>query len=374
MKPFRVLFCALLGLAAFELSAAAQSLPMPRRPNIILIVADGLGAGDLSCYGQSKFQTPHLDQLAAEGIQFTNYTAGGASSAAARAALMLGKNTSYLPDADYALTGNDMTIAQMLNNSGYSTCLIGEWNLGAETSVGAPWRQGFQEFAGYFDPTDCKNAYPDYLWKYDETRAADGNDTVFNGREMLYYNTGGKKEMYVPDSFVQWTVNFAKHHKLDRFNHRHPFFIVLNETIPGNGNREVPTDAPFSDEPWPQAERNRAAAIARLDDSIGRLINQLGTFDQVSNTVIFFTSDTVPKKDGNVDPKFFHENAGTDDLHVPFIVSWPGRIPAGQVSGVNCSARDFLPTAAAIGFVQPPEHVDGVSLLPVMFGRVARRN
>ena len=150
--------------------------------------------------------------------------------------------------------------------------------------------------------------------------------------------------------------------------------MVLNETIPGNGNREVPTDAPFSDEPWPQAERNRAAAIARLDDSIGKLINQLGTLDQFSNTVVFFTSDTVPKKDAGVDPKFFHENAGNGDLHVPFIVSWPGRIPAGQVSGVSCSARDFLPTAAAIGRVQPAQHVDGVSLLPVIFGREARRN
>ena len=373
MKPFQVLFCAVLALAAFAFSAAAQPHARPRRPNIILIVADGLGAGDLSCYGQTQFQTPHLDRLAAGGIQFTNYTAGGASSAAASAALMLGKNTSYLPDADYSLNGDDVTIAQMLYRSGYSTCLIGEWNLGDENSAGAPWRQGFHEFAGYFDPADCKNVYPDYLWKYDETPVPDGNERVFNGREMLYDNTGGRKEMYMPDVFLQWAVNFSKQHKQDPFNHHQPFFLMVNETIPGNGNREVPTDAPFSDEPWPQAERNRAATIARLDDSIGNLVDQLSAMDEASNTVIIFTSDTVPKKGDGVDPKFFHENAGADDLHVPLIVSWPGKIPGGQVSDVNCSARDILPTAAAFALAQSPQNVDGVSLLPAMFGREARK-
>ena len=375
MKPFRVLFCAMLGLAAFTLSAAAQSHSLPRRPNIILIVADGLGAGDLSCYGQTQFQTPHLDQLAAGGIQFTNYIAGGASSAAARAALMLGKNTSYQPDADYSLSGDDVTIAQMLISSGYSTCLVGEWNLGDEKSAGAPWRQGFHEFGGYFDAADCKNVYPDFLWKYDETpNPADKTTRVFNGREMLYYNTGGRKGMYAPDLFVQWTINFSKHHKQDQFNHHQPFFVMLDETIPGNGNREVPTDAPFSDEPWPQAERNRAATISRLDDSIGNLVDRLKAMDEASNTVIIVTSDTVPRKGDGVDPKFFHETAGADDLRVPFIVNWPGKIPGGQVSGVNCSARDVLPTVASIGLAQPPQHVDGVSLFPVMFGQEARKN
>lgn len=372
MKSFRVLFCAVVVLAGFELSAAAQSRAMPRRANIILIVADGLSASDLSCYGQTQFQTPHLDELAAGGIRFTNYIAGGASSSAARAALMLGKNTSYLPDADYSLNGRDVTVGQTLYGSGYRTCLIGEWNLGDANSAGAPWHHGFHEFAGYFDPADCENVYPDYLWKYDETLGPDNKTVVFNDREMLYDNTAGKKGMYMPDLFVDWTIKFAKKHEQDQFNHHQPFFVVVDETIPGNGYREVPTDAPFSDEPWPQSERNRAAMISRLDDSVGKLVNQLAALDETNNTVIFFTSDTVPKKDGDVDPKFFHENTGTD-LRVPFIVYWPGRIPAGQVSGVSCSARDFLPTAAAIALVKPPHDVDGVSLLPVMFGQVAGR-
>jgi arylsulfatase A-like enzyme len=343
--------------------------------NIILIVADGLAAGDLSCYGQAQFQTPHLDQLAAGGIRFTNYIAGGTASGPARAALMTGKDTSYLPDAGFTLTSHDLTVAEILKSSGYNTFLVGEWNLGDENSVGAPWRQGFNEFAGYFDASDSQNIYPDYLWKYDETFDLQENRSkVFNGREMIYYNTGGKKQQYVPDSFFKWTLNYAQNHKPDEFNHHRPFFITLDETIPGNGYREVPTDAPFSDESWPQAEKNRAATIARLDNDIGRLLNELKDMGESSNTVIFFTSVSVPKKGGGTDPKFFQENSGPDDLRVPFIVYWPGAISAGEVSGVRCSAKDVLPTVSAFALAQPPKKINGKSLLPFIFGREARQD
>jgi arylsulfatase A len=370
MKPFRVLVSAVSVLAAFQFSAVAQSHPLPRRVNMILIVADGLAAGDLSCYGQAQFQTPHLDQLAAGGIRFSNYLAGGLASGPARAALMTGKDNSYLPDAGFSLTSHDLTVAEILKSSGYNTFLAGEWNLGDESSAGAPWRQGFNEFAGYFDAADAQNVYADYLWKYDETFDLEENRSkIFNGREMIYYNTAGKKQQYVPDSFFKWTLNYAKNHKPDQFNHHRPFFITVDETIPGNGYREVPTDAPFSDEPWPQAEKNRVAAIARLDNDIGRLLNGLKDLGESSNTVIFFTSDTVPKRGGGVDPKFFQENSGPDDLRVPLIVYWPGAIPAGEVSGVRCSAKDVLPTVAAFALAQPPEKIGGTSLLPIIFGR-----
>jgi arylsulfatase A-like enzyme len=347
---------------------------LPRRVNIILIVADGLAADDLSCYGQTQFQTPHLDQLAAGGIRFTNYVAGGVAAGPARGALMTGKDTSRLPNAEFALTAHDVTIAEMLKSSGYSTLLVGEWNLGDENSAGAPWRQGFNEFAGYFDPSDAQNVYAGYLWKYDEKfDLAENRSVVFNGREMLYDNTAGKQQEYVPDSFIKWTANYVRNHMPDKYNHYRPFFITLDETVPGNGNREVPTDAPFSEESWPQAEKNRAATIARLDDDIGKLLNELNEVGESSNTVIFLTSDTVPKKGGGVDPNFFQENSGPDDLHVPLIVYWPGAIPAGVVSGVPCSASDVLPTVAAFALAQPPEKIDGTSLVPAIFSREARR-
>jgi arylsulfatase A-like enzyme len=372
MKPFPLLLGATLAVSVLQFSAPAQAQPAPRRANIILIVADGLAAGDLSCYGQDQFQTPHIDQLAAGGIRFTNYFAGSLAGAPARAALMLGKDTSRLPDADFALTSSDVTVAQLLKNSGYNTCLIGEWNLGDEHSQGAPWLQGFSEFAGYFDPADARNVYPGYLWKYDETyHPGESQPEVFNGTEMLYDNTGGKKRMYMPDTFVQWAINYAQENVPDRFNQHKPFFIAIDETIPGNGNREVPSQAPYSEEPWPPAERNRAATIGRLDDDIGKLLDQLTALGESSNTVIFLTSDTVPQKSDGVDPKFFRENSGPDDLHVPFIAYWPGTIPAGRVSGIQCSARDFLPTAAALALAQTPKDVEGTSLLPVILGKTS---
>jgi len=177
----RTLILALLsGTALFGFSPGARaelsfiftnSTPaaMPRRPSIILIVADGLGYGDLSCYGQTKFQTPNLDRLAAGGIRFTSYYAGDAVSSPSRAALMLGKDSGHLKqraDVDVPLTADDITVAQVLKQSGYHTALIGEWDLGGDGTSGAPWNKGFDEFAGYFDSADAENYYADYIWRY----------------------------------------------------------------------------------------------------------------------------------------------------------------------------------------------------------------
>ncbi len=370
MKLVRLLILA-PALAVVALSAAAQTHPIPRRANIILIVADGLGFGDLSCYGQTMFQTPSLDQLALGGIRFTNYSAGDAVSSAARADLLLGKRIVHAPDADVALGPGGVTVAQLLKDSGYYTGLIGEWNLGDQNSSGAPWEQGFDQFAGYLNPADAANPYEDYVWRYDpQYIPAKHKVDLFNGRETgpVYPNVGGKKAQYLPDSFMRWAMNFAQIHRQDRFRHAQPFFLVLDETIPGNGYRPVPTDAPFSEESWPQAEKNRAAAISRLDDDIARLLQQLGQINQASNTVIFFTSDTVPQKGGGVDPQFFHENISTNDLRVPLIVYWPGKIPPGRVSGLKCSALDVLPTITSLSYMKPPDKIEGVSFARTLFG------
>ncbi len=342
---------------------------MPRRASILLIVADGLGAGDLSCYGQTQFQTPNLDKLAVGGIRFTNYLAGGVADSPALAALLIGKNTSHLPGMDFSLTGSDITIAQRLKDSGFRTCLVGGWNLGGPNSDGAPWRHGFGEFVGYFDPADALNPYPKSVWHY----VTKVNPTTYkmetiNTRETIYANAG----LYTSDLLTQWAINYIRQNQPQWFNHYRPFFLVVHYSIPGNGNRVVPTDAPFSEEAWPQPEKNRAAAIARLDGHIGQFIEQLGKFNQTSNTVVFFTSSTVPQKGGGADPRFFHENSSPDDLHVPLIVSWPGKIPAGQVSGLECSARDFLPTAAALACLQATNNLDGASFSPALFGQTKK--
>ena len=390
----RVFVCALLAAMAlvFLPDARAQFVftnttpaPRPRRPSIILIVADGLGYGDLSCYGQTKLQTPNLDRLAAGGIRFTSYYAGDAASSPSRAALMLGRDSGHLKqraDVDVPLTADDITVAQALKQSGYHTGLIGEWDLGGDGTSGAPWDKGFDEFAGYFDPNDATNYYADYIWHYAPRSLINQTNHQredFIGREMLYPNTGGKHDQYIPDLYAKAMLNFVQNNQPDRYNRYRPFFLLVNYKIPGAGNGPVPTDAPFSGESWPQPEKNKAAMIARLDGYIGQLLEQLQQLGLTNNTVIFFTSDTGPQMNGGVGPKFF-QSAGPfrgirgdlyeGGLRVPMIAHWPGKIPAGQVSDFPCAAWDFLPTATEIALIKPPAGIDGISILPTLFNQI----
>ena len=374
----RALAAVLLALAcnAPAQPANTASTAMPRRTSIILIQCDGLGYGDLSCYGQTKFQTPNLDKLAAEGIRFTNYHAGDTASAAARAALMTGKAAKHLrqsTDATAPLSAGEASVAQVLKYSGYHTGLIGEWSLGDDKSSGAPWRKGFDEFAGYFEPQDAENYYADYIWRYAPQSLLNPTNNQredFMGREMLYPNTLEKKTQYIPDLYTKAAINFIDSNQPDEFNHHRPFFLVVNYKIPGR-NPVVPTDAPFSGEAWPQPQKNKAAIIARLDGYIGELRAKLEKSGLTNNTAIFFTSDTGPKP-GAADPKFFQSTGPDKGLVVPMIACWPGKIPAGQVSGSAWTAADFLPTAAEIALAKAPEKIDGVSVLPILLGQAKR--
>ena len=344
---------------------------MPRRPSIILIVADGLGYGDLSCYGQTKFQTPNLDRLATEGIRFTGYYAGDAASSPSRAALMLGKDSGHLrqrADGDVPLAPDEITVAQLLKQSGYHTGLIGEWNLGDDATGGAPWKKGFDEFAGYFDPNDAENFYADYIWRYapQSILTANNQKEDFIGKETIYPNTGGKNGQYIPDLYTKAALNFIQNNQPDQFNRYRPFFLLLNYTIPGVGNGSVPTDAPYSDEPWPQPQKSKAAMISRLDGYVGQLREQLQNLGLTNNVAIFFTSDTGPQKGGGVDPDFFQSVVASNSLRVPMIVHWPDKIPAGQVSAYAWTASDFLPTAADIALTRATANIDGLSVLPTL--------
>jgi arylsulfatase A-like enzyme len=382
----------LLAATAFELlpAARAQSVftnaaprPMPRRPSIILIVADGLGYGDLSCYGQTKFQTPNLDRLAAGGVRFTSYYAGDAVSSPSRAALMLGRDSGHLEqraDMDVPLAADDITVAQLLKQSGFHTGLIGEWDLGGDGTSDAPWSKGFDEFAGYLEPGDAENYYADFIWRHDPK-------TGFHGKEPLIVNADGAKRAYIPELLTKAALNFIKNNQPDRFNRHRSFFLLLNyttlrantveQTRTGNG-MQVPTDAPYSEESWPPPEKNKAAMVARLDADIGQILAQLKALNIESNTAVFFTSDTGPHRDGGIDPKFF-QSAGPfrgvrgdlyeGGLRVPMIVRWPAKITAGQVSDFAWAAWDFLPTATDIALIKPPANVDSISVLPTLFGQ-----
>ena len=207
----RMLAGVLLTAAAFEFASTAHAQPvstnvvrrpLPRRSSIILIVADGLGYGDLSCYGQTKFQTPNLDRLAAGGVRFTSYYAGDAVSSPSRAALMLGRESGHLKqraDADVPLAADDITVAQFLKQSGYRTGLVGEWDLGGDGTSGAPWSKGFDRFDGYLDPGDAENYYADFIWCYAPKSSSNPTNNQredYLSRVPLIANAGGAKRIH----------------------------------------------------------------------------------------------------------------------------------------------------------------------------------
>ena len=372
--------------------AIAQSTnsppPAPRRPNIIFILTDDLGYGDLSCYGQAKFATPNLDKLASEGIRFTSFYAGSTVCTPSRAALMLGQHTGHLNLRGNVRQGtllpHEVTVAEVLKRAGYRTCLIGKWGLADAALPGVPQKKGFDEFVGYLENVHAHDYYPEFLWRYDPPGEA---KKEFDGKFQFPENAGGKKGLYIPDLCTQAALNFIRYSKPDQFNRYRPFFLCLNYTIPhannelgsrtGNG-MEVPTDAPYSNEPWPQPEKNKAAMISRLDGYLGKLLARLKELKIEDNTVIFFSSDNGPHKEGGVKPEFLqssgpfrgHKRDLTEGgIRVPMIVRWLGAIKPGQVSDFVWASWDFLPTAAEIARAEPPKGIDGISVLPSLFGR-----
>jgi arylsulfatase A-like enzyme len=342
---------------------------IPRRASIILIQCHGLDVGDLSCYGQTNFQTPNLDRLAAAGTRFTDYRVADAELSPAQAALMTGKNSAFAP--------GEITFAQRLQQAGYHTGLIGEWTLGAQ-----PWTQGFDEFAGFLNEREGQNYYSDFIWRYAPKSHFDTIDQTlhdFSGQEEIYENTGGQKGRYLPDVFMSALANFVRVNEPDFANHYRPFFLLVNMPAPrtatdGKADFPVPTDAPFTGENWPQAAKNRAALITRLDDGVGRLLEQLKKLNMTNNVAIFFTSATGPEKFADTNLNFLKvdgEVRGENPearLRVPMIVRWPEHVPAGRVSQQPWSAVDFAPTALQIGYAKPAPGVTGISILPALLG------
>jgi arylsulfatase A-like enzyme len=353
----------------FTNAAPAARTAIPRRASIIFIECHGLGAGDLSCYGQTNFQTPNLDRLAAEGTRFTDYRATGDALAPAQAALMLGKNAAF--------ASGETTLAQRLQQAGYHTGLIGEWMLGAQ-----PWTQGFDEFAGFLNEQEGQNYYSDFLWRYAPNSIFDATNktfSAFTGREEIYENTGGQHGQYLPDLLMSAAANFVRVNQPDFANHYRPFFLLVNLPAPrtattGQDDFPVPTDAPFTGENWPSAAKNRAAMITRLDAGLGRLFEQLNRSRMTNNVAIFFTSAIGPEKFADTNLNFLKpagEMAGKNSearRSLPMVVRWPEHVPAGRVSPQPWSATDFAPTALQIAYARPVAGYTGISVLPVLLG------
>jgi arylsulfatase A-like enzyme len=375
------------GLFSFGAQPSNTLRPTEHKPSIIFILADDLGYGDLHSYGQAKIKTPNLDRLAAEGMSFTSFYAGSTVCAPSRCALMTGLHTGHAiirGNATLPLRPQDQTVAEVLKQAGYRTALIGKWGLGNPSTTGVPQKKGFDEFFGYLDQVHAHNYYPDYLWRYDPpTDAKPGYD----GRVEFTANQGGGKGVYVNDLFTSAALNFVRLNKPEPLNNYRPFFLYLSYTIPhanneegqrtGNG-MEVPSDAPYSDQPWPAVERNKAAMITRLDGYVGQLLDKLRELRIEESTIIFFSSDNGPHKEGGVDPKFFQSSGPLrgikrdlyeGGIRVPLIVRWPGKIKPGAINGQPWTFWDFLPTAAEMADAKLPPKLDGISMLPALLGK-----
>ncbi|MEA2063677.1 MAG: arylsulfatase [Gemmatimonadota bacterium] len=356
-----------------------------RKPNIIFIMADDLGYGDLGCYGQREIRTPNLDALAAAGMRFTDHYAGSTVCAPSRCCLMTGLHTGHAwirgnreakPMGQEPLPEGTVTVAGLLKQAGYTTGLIGKWGLGGPGSEGTPNKQGFDYFFGYLCQRHAHNSYPEFLFRNDERVPLEGN-RLPEPKRPDGAGVAEEKVRHSHDLFTTEALGFIERNR-DR-----PFFLYLPYTIPhanneaGDQGMEVPTDAPYTGRDWPQQQKNHAAMITRLDSDVGRIMAQLKKLGINEDTVVVFTSDNGPHREGGADPEFFDSNGPLrgikrdlyeGGIRVPMIARWPGHIAPGTVSDHVSAFWDFLPTAAGIAGLDVPAGSDGLSFLPTLLG------
>jgi arylsulfatase A-like enzyme len=373
------------GVAAVVLAErTTEAKETAGKPNIIFILADDLGYGDLGCYGQKQIQTPNIDRLAAEGMRFTDHYAGDTVCAPARCSLMTGLHTGHTyvrgnhevqPMGQLPLPADTVTLPKVLKKAGYTTALIGKWGLGGPGSTGIPNKQGFDYFFGYLCQRHAHNYYPEFLFRNQERVPL--KNKVPGGR-LDGAGVAAEKVEYSADLIEQEALQFVEENKAG------PFFLYWAATLPhannegGKNGMEVPDYGPYADKDWPQPEKGRAAMITRLDRGVGRLLQKLKDLGLDRNTIVLFTSDNGPHREGGSNPEFFHSSGPLrgvkrdlyeGGIRVPLIARWPGRIEAGAETDLVSAFWDFLPTLAELAGAPSPAGTDGISLLPTLLGR-----
>ncbi len=391
------LFWLLFGVAlASTFPSPCQSAVNEKKPNIILIVADDLGYGELGCYGQKWIRTPNIDQIAADGIRFTQFYAGSPVCAPSRCTLLTGKHTGHAyirdngnpPDrrdlgraedgyfpGQNPLADEETTIAELLKTQGYATAAIGKWGLGYENSSGDPNRQGFDLFYGYLCQVHAHNHFPRFLWRNGQREQLTGNTRTLNGQQ------------HSQDKFTENALAFI------RANQDKPFFLYLPLTIP---HLSIQTTAeslamyqgkiPEADyehrgylrHPYPRA--GYAAMVSHVDRDVGKIVSLIKELGLDDNTIVMFTSDNGPtfNRIGGSDSDFF---ASSGPLHgrkasvyeggirVPLVARWPDHIQPGTETDHISAFWDMLPTLCGIAGAAAPAGIDGISFLPTLLGK-----
>ena len=359
----------------------------PQKPNVIYILADDLGYGDIEPYGQKIIKTPHLTQMAHEGMLFTQHYAGSTVSAPSRGSLMTGMHTGHsqirgnkeiAPEGQQPMEANTFTIGKLMQESGYTTGIFGKWGLGYPSSPSVPSKMGFNEFYGYNCQRQAHSYYPDHLWKNDEVIVLEGNQN-------------GERNTYSQELIHQEALQFIRNNK-DK-----PFFAMLTYTLPHaelnlphdsiyqiyeNMFEETPYTGGYHDSEKPRA--SFAAMVSLLDKYVGDVMQELKELGIDDNTIVIFTSDNGPHMEGGADPEFFNSNGPLrgvkrdvyeGGIRVPMIVRYPNHVKAGTTTNHISAFWDIMPTLADITHSAIPtnEVTDGISFLPTLLDKGKQR-
>lgn len=356
------------------------------KPNIIFILADDLGYGDLSCYGQSSFTTANIDRMAAGGLMFSRHYAGCTVSAPSRASLLTGKHTGHTSvrvNLNNLVADSETTIADILKESGYYTGLIGKWGIGNPPPDDDPKRKGFDEAYGYINMWHAHNYFPDFLVRNGIEEKIEGN-VIGDYVAMVTWDEpkpagvgySVKKTHYSHDLFENEALKFIEEHKDTTF------FLFLPFTIPHANNEadngmEIPAYGKFTGKEWPDTEKGFASMINRIDSTVGLIQDKLQELRIAKNTLLIFTSDNGPHMEGGHKVDFFDSNGNLrgnkrdlyeGGIRVPMIAYWPEKIKPGSRTSHISSFWDVLPTFCDIAGHDIPEDIDGKSFLPVLLG------
>lgn len=350
------------------------------KPNIVFILADDLGYGDLGCFGQRRIETPNLDRMAAEGLRFTDAYGGSAVCAPSRCSFLTGLHTGHcrirenrsIHGERVSLRPQDLTVAEVLQAAGYRTGAIGKWGVGEACTGGTPNKKGFDEWLGFLNQDHALAYYPTHLWRNEREWFPKGNQ-------------GMKREDYAQDIFLKETLGFLQRNR-DR-----AFFLYLPYTLPhadsersrDTGDGFVVKDyGAYAQRDWDSADRGYAATVSRLDADVGRILAEIRALGLDERTLVLFASDNGPADEGRHKAAFF-QSAGLVDgaplrgrkgdlyeggIRIPAIARWPGAIAAGSTSSSPWAFMDLMPTFAELAGAPIPKGMDGVSIAPLFRG------
>jgi len=381
-------FCSLFCLTIVLLFEASSS---QAKPNLIFIMADDLGYGDLGCYGQKLIKTPRLDQMAKEGMKFTRFYSGSTVCAPSRSVLMTGQHMGHTHVRGNAggdmsrqsLRDIDLTVAEKLKETGYKTALIGKWGLGEVGQEGHPLKQGFDYFYGYLNQVHAHNFYPEFLWRNQKKHVLKNVVKPVSDKPRAGFMGGAatKRVEYSHDLFTAEALTWIKANK------ENPFFLYLPLTIPHANNEgtrmfgdgaEVPDYGIYEKENWSKQDKGQAAMITRMDRDVGRLLDLLKELKIEENTLVMFTSDNGPHNEAGHNPELF-KPAGPlrgmkrtlteGGIRVPTLAWWPNTIEPNSISDQPFYFGDLMATACDMSQSDMPLQTDSLSFLPILKGK-----